>query len=327
MASTDRILVTGATGFIGQHLVNQLLAEGITVRILTRGSRPLPENWSRRVEVALGDLTDSAVVPSATAGCQVVYHLAGETREPLRMQTTNVQGTQYLLSACLKEGVHYVVYLSSVGVMGARRPGPVDETVPCHPQNAYEQSKYAAEQLVVAWSAQTGIPAVALRPTIVFGDGPRAAADSLLAWLRAIQVGRFLFFDRQAVANYVYVGDLIAACCQAAQARLTGAYIVADPCLLSEFVTAAAEALGVPKPKRAIPLPIAYLAALGMQTLGPLLHVTNPPLTIARVRALSNRTRYCATRLTTASGWQAQMGYRVGLRRTVDWYRQTGQLA
>jgi len=297
------------------------------VRILTRGIRPLPECWTGQVEIALGDLTDPAVLLSAVDGRELVYHLAGEVNDPTRMQVTNVQGTQHLLAACRAEGIAQVVYLSSVGVMGVRKPGLVDETAPCHPQNAYERSKYVAEQLVLAWSAQEDIPVTVLRPTIVFGDGPRVTGDSMLAWLRTIQAGRFVFFDKQAVANYVYVGDVAMACRRAAQTKVTGVYIVADPCPLVDFVTAAAEAIGVPTPSRVVPLPIAYALAFSLQLLGRFLRLKSAPLTVARVRALSNRTRYYSTRIAATMDWQPAIGYRIGLQRTVNWYRQTGQLA
>lgn len=324
---TGRILVTGATGFIGQHLVNRLLAENKLVRILTRGVRPLPESWPGQVEIALGDLADSTAVSLAVQDCQYVYHLAGEIHDPVRMENTNVQGMQHLLNACQQGSVSRVVYLSSVGVMGARRSGVVDEAAPCQPQNQYEQTKYAAEQAALAWSDQSGVPVVALRPTIVFGDGPRASADSVLAWLRAIQSKRFVFFDRQAVANYVYVGDVIAACIRAVQAQTSGAFIIADSCPLVDFVAAAAEIMDVPAPAWTIPLPLAYVAAFGLQIAGRLLHRTSLPLTVSRVSALSNRTWFCADHAVSELGWRPQIGYRDGLRRTVNWYRQTGQLA
>jgi nucleoside-diphosphate-sugar epimerase len=319
-------LVTGATGFIGQHLIHQLLAEGATVRIFTRGNKTLPASWRNRVQVAQGDLTDSTVLSSAVGGCDSVYHLAGELRDAARMHATNVRGTQNLLAAC-RGVVSHVVHLSSVGVMGARQPGVVDETALCHPQDAYEQSKYAAEQIALDWSGQTGTPVTVLRPTIVFGEGRLAGEDSMLSWLRTIQAGRFIFFDKRAVANYVYVGDVVAAGVCAAKTKASGVFIVADPCLLSEFVSAAAQALGVPAPARVIPLPVAYCAALVFEMVGLALRRKNLPLNLRRVRALSNRTRFYSERAATTLGWQPSVGYPTGLQRTVNWYRQTKQLA
>jgi len=213
-------------------------------------------------------------------------------------------------------------------VMGANQPGTVDETTPCRPQNDYEKSKYTAEQLALAWSARTRILLIALRPTIVFGDGPRSntSADSMLAWLRTIQKGQFVFFDRHAVANYIYVGDVVAACLLAAQAEATGTFIVADSCPLTDFVAAAADAMGCAVPSLFVPVPVAYTLALAAQTLGRLLH-RNSPLTVARVRALSSRTRYDAGRMRAMLGWRPETGWQEGLSLTVNWYRKGRQLA
>ena len=184
--SSSRILVTGGTGFIGRHLVDQLVAEGASVRVLTRGSSRLAENW-RGVEIEVGDLRNGSSLRAPVQGCRVVYHLAGELREPAQFQATNTEGTQHLLEACQASPVESVVILSSVGVMGVRKPGPANEATACHPRNAYEKSKYAAEQLALAWSARTDIPVTVLRPTIVFGEGTRAYGDSMLSMMMAIQ--------------------------------------------------------------------------------------------------------------------------------------------
>ena len=323
--TSDRILVTGGTGFIGQHLVDQLLAEGAPVRVLTRRSRPLAENWTS-VEIAVGDLRNASSLGAGVQGCGLVYHLAGELRDPAQLQATNIEGTQHLLTACQASPVERVVILSSVGVMGLRKPGPASEETACHPRNAYEKSKYAAEQLALAWSARTDIPVTVLRPTIVFGEGTRAYGDSMLSAIKAIQSGHFAIFDEKAIANYVYVGDVVAACRRAAHARATGVFIVSDSCLLTEFVAAVGDALGTPAPVRVVPLSIGYAVAFCMPALERLLPSSYPRLTVARVRALSNRTRYCSVQIGSALNWHPAFGYRLGLQRTVSWYRQSGLL-
>ena len=323
--TSDRILVTGGTGFIGRHLVDQLLVEGASVRVLTRGSRPMAENWGS-VEIAVGDLRNASSLGAAVQGCRLVYHLAGELRDPAHFQATNIEGTQHLLTACQAGLVEEVVILSSVGVMGVRKPGSANENTACHPRNAYEKSKYAAEQLALAWSTRTDIPVTVLRPTTVFGEGTRANSDSMLSWMRAIQSGHFVIFDEKAIANYVYVGDLVAACRRAAHARAKGVFIISDSCLLTEFVAAVAGALGTAAPTRVVPLPLGYAVALCMQALGRLLPSNFPRLTVARVRALSSRTRYCSAQVGSALNWHPAFGYRVGLQRTVIWYRQSGLL-
>lgn len=323
--SSDRILVTGGTGFIGRHLIDQLIAEGASVRVLTRGSRPMAENWGS-VEVAVGELRNASSLRSAVQGCGFVYHLAGELRDPAQFQAANIEGTQHLLTACEASPVEGVVILSSVGVMGVRKPGVANEATACHPRNAYEKSKYAAEHLALAWSGRTDIPVTVLRPTIVFGEGTRAYDDSMLSWVKAIQSGHVVIFDEKATANYVYVGDVVAACRRAADARAKGVFVVSDSCLLTEFVAAAGDALGTPAPVRVVPLSIGYAVAFCMPALGRLLPSNFPRLTVARVRALSNRTRYCSAQIGNVLNWYPAFGYRRGLQRTVSWYRQSGLL-
>jgi nucleoside-diphosphate-sugar epimerase len=322
------IAVTGATGFIGRHLINRLLDNAEKVRILTRAMRQLPDGWNDRLDVVQGDLADPAKVSAFLNGCKIVYHLASELKDPSRLQMTNVQGTKTLLDACEEARVERVVHLSSVGVIGATQAGKVDERASCLPRNDYEKSKYCAEQLAIAWSQRTNISLIVLRPTIVFGDGPRSYSgqDSMLAWLRAIKAKRFVNFDRKAIANYIYVGDVVAACLLAARAKSTGTFIVADSCPLCEFMAAAAKALNCPAPRIFIPWQIGYMLAIALQMLE-FPRGRNAQLTTARVRALSSRTEYDAGRLRSVLEWQPKTGLREGLRLTVEWYRRNGMLA
>ena len=323
--TTESCFVTGATGFIGQNVVNQMLLAGNTVRVLTRGDRPLPQSWLHHVEVVYGELNDSKVLQKAVFGCEYVFHLAAELRDHAKMDRVNIEGTRCLLEMCNQSGVRKFIHLSSVGIMGANREGGVDETEPCHPKNHYERSKYAAEKLVLAWSTGPDKKAIVIRPTNVFGDGPRSGSDSMLSWLQAIQKGRFVYFGRQAISNYVYVKDVADACCGAARFTSNGVFIVNDPCMLEDFVSAAAEALGVPAPKVVIPLPLAHAAALAFQGAAWLTRQRSP-LTVSRVHALSIRTRYLSNRIHAAWGWWPAIGYKVGLQRTVNWYRKMGQV-
>jgi nucleoside-diphosphate-sugar epimerase len=323
----SRVFVTGATGFIGQKLVHRLLESGVGVRILTRRDGGWPGGWTGRVDVRRGDLSDRTALSRQLAGCQTVFHLAGELRDRSRMQAVNVVGTANVLAACEAAGVQNVLHLSSVGVIGARGAGLVDEATPCSPRGDYERSKHEAEKLAVAWSERTTIPLAALRPTTVFGDGLRTVSgpDSMLAWLRAIQAQRFIFFDRDAIANYVYSGDVAEACQIAGSQRLNGVFIVADCCPLAAFVAAAARAMGTRAPRRFVPTTVGYAAALVMQA-GAMAVGARSPLTVNRVRVLSTRTQYSAERLRSLAGWSPTTGWEAGIGLTVAWYRSQGFL-
>jgi nucleoside-diphosphate-sugar epimerase len=322
------VFVTGATGFIGQRLVQALIDEGANVCVLTSKKSGFPSSWAGRVDVREGDLADERSLSQQLIGCVVVYHLAGELGDPKRMTATNVEGTTNLLAACETANIGHVVHLSSVGVIGARAGGRVDETSPCKPQGAYEQSKWAAEQEALAWRTRTAIPLAILRPTIVFGGGARAATgpDSMLAWLRAIQSGRFVFFCRKAVANYIYVGDVVEACRLASNTRADGTFVIADSCPLADFVAAAARAMGCHVPRWRVPKSIGLGLAVMTHSLARLVRKQSP-LTVARVQALSSQVFFDATRFRASTGWRPGIGWEAGLGLTVRWYRENGLLS
>lgn len=162
------ILVTGASGFIGRHLAEALVAEGHEVRGLVRSedaAARLPDG----VEPVRGDLAQPDSLKAAADGCGTVYHLAAEYRGPAgAMQAANVTGTARLLRAV--DPSSRFVFVSSTSVYGWHQDWPADESSPPHPESAYGSSKLAAERLVLART--TGSAAVA-RPTITYGIGDR----------------------------------------------------------------------------------------------------------------------------------------------------------
>lgn len=317
-------LVTGATGFIGRHLVTRLLAESRPLRVLTRSPEKLSAEWSNRVEVISGSLLDPAVLDQATQGATTIFHLAGEIRNPELMEAVNASAVKSLLDAAISSGVKQFIHLSSVGVVGAEDPGEITEDAVCRPKNEYEQTKLSGEQEVLKRGKAGEINAVVLRPTIVFGEG--SSNDSVLGWLRAVQQGRFFFIDREAIANYVYVGDVIEA-----MVHVTGSssatpeiFNVADPASIRDFVTSMAGALGVAVPTKSLPVVLANTLGSTLETANRFFK-TPAPLTRARVRALSSKTVFTGDKL-KADGFSLPFGYQAGLRRTVEWYRQTGRL-
>jgi nucleoside-diphosphate-sugar epimerase len=318
-------LVTGATGLIGRPLVASLLADGVAVRVLTRGGRALPTEWHGAVDVVRGDLTDPASLPPVVHGCTRLFHLAGELRDADRVRAVNTDGTRQLLEAAGRAGVRHVIHMSSVGIMGVEAAGVADEDAAGEPRTPYEISKRDAERLALGWSAASGVPLTALRPTIVFGARAGDGPDSFLALLRAVAAGRFMFPGRAGIANYVHVDDVVSACRTAAAGCARGVFIVADPCPLTVFVEAAATALGVPPPRRVIPVPVAYTLAACLEAAGALTG-RRVPLTRARVQALANRTEFRSSRITRELGWSPPVGYAEGLKRTVAAYRQAGKL-
>ena len=146
------VLVTGATGFIGRHLIQRLLERSVPVRVVTRDLNRLPVEWRDRVEVIVGDLLGKRIQTAATKGVGLIYNLAGETRDSSLMRAINVETVHGLLETAAQVGVKRIVHLSSVGVIGAREAGVVTEETPCRPQTLYEQSKLEGEQIVLEYA-------------------------------------------------------------------------------------------------------------------------------------------------------------------------------
>ena len=179
-------LVTGATGLIGAHVVEQLVAAGKSVRCMLRASsdttalrRTAPE-----AELVEADLSaagsSSAHLADAVSGARVVLHIAGHLHvgSPLNSDETdeqydlNVDSTRRLLAASRDAGVERFVYASSVAVYDPEEESPIAEDGPAIPRSAYGRSKLAAEQLVFEHHRE-GLPGTVVRPAIVYGAGDR----------------------------------------------------------------------------------------------------------------------------------------------------------
>ena len=184
-----RVCVTGGTGFLGTALVRDLLARGVSVRVLARPSRRADRLETQGAEVVRGGLGDPDCIARAVEGADTVYHLAAKVDTPGRRPDfleTNVAGTERVLTACLRQGVGRVVYASSLAVYGPVPNGQrIDENTPYDesPQlrDFYAQSKILADQLAVTFARETALPITILRPGIVYGPG-RQLPVSLLGF-------------------------------------------------------------------------------------------------------------------------------------------------
>lgn len=171
-------LVTGATGFVGSHVVRQLLQRGDRVRIFARNSSRKSNVESFGCEIAIGDLKDPISLLRCVQGCRRVYHIAADYRlwakNPQEIYDNNVGGTRNLLSACCEAGVEKVVYTSTVGTIGMRKDGlPADEATPVKLDDMignYKRSKFMAEQVAHEFAA-SGLPVVIVNPTTPIGPG------------------------------------------------------------------------------------------------------------------------------------------------------------
>ncbi len=195
--------VTGATGMVGARIVQRLAAEGYRIRALSRRehtSGPL-------IDFFRGGLEEEDVLESFLHGAHLLFHCAAELKDRARMWEVNVTGTERLLHVAAASGIQYLCHLSSAGVVGKTNLPWVDESSACHPQNEYEHSKWAAEELVARSVGRCRV--VILRPTNVIDDARPGALDLPIrgAWLDRLKI----FIKGGECAHIVHAEDVAAA--------------------------------------------------------------------------------------------------------------------
>lgn len=193
-----KALLTGATGFVGGHVLEALERRGYAVRCLVRPRRTRHGLDSGGAEIVEGDLTDREAVRRAVDGCQQVFHVAADyrlfARRPSEIYAANVEGTRNVLEAAAAAGVERVVYTGSVGTLGpllddSSDDSPADETSPVSLEDMvghYKRSKFLARQVAREWSAN-GLPVVIVHPSTPVGEGdgkPTQTGKLVLDYLR-----------------------------------------------------------------------------------------------------------------------------------------------
>jgi nucleoside-diphosphate-sugar epimerase len=241
----SRVLVTGAGGFVGSHLVERLVARGTQVLALSR--TPREEGLDDRIRWVQGDVTEPETYREALRGVDGVVHLAAllTARRVSEYEHANVLGTARLLETCAEEcpELRRAVVVSTVAAMGPSRNGrSLTESDPCRPANAYGASKLAAEAEALALAPR--IPITILRPVFVYGPGDARGAAQLESWLRS-PPGTWRSPIR--ALSLVHVDDFAAACESALTADLPSGstFLVAAPaaCDWADVRTAVAGAL------------------------------------------------------------------------------------
>lgn len=318
-----RILVTGATGFLGKALVARLLKSGETIRVLTR--RPMPQFESNpKVQIVLGDLGEPESVDRAVKGVDIVYHAgAGMRGGTEAFESGTVWGTKNVVAACVRHKVGRLVHVSSLSVLdhaGHKKGTAVTESSATEPypelRGAYSQTKLTAENIVLDAIRTQNLPAVILRPGQIFGAGAEKMPPSGVIALG----GRWVVMgDGGLPLNLVFIEDVVDAILLAgSQKDICGqVFQVVDGATISqrEYIDAARQhspgAFGVSY----VPKVVLFTAALGVEILGRMLG-RKVPLSRYKIRSLAPLAPFDGSAARDKLGWTPALGTREGMRRT-----------
>jgi dTDP-glucose 4,6-dehydratase len=313
------VLVTGAGGFIGGHLVTRLVQEGANVRAFVRyNSRNergtldwLSPELLTQVDVVLGDLRDVESVRDAAAGTETIFHLGAQIAIPYSFVNprdffeTNVLGTLNVAQAGLHHGVRRLVHTSTSEVYGTAQTVPITEAHPLEPQSPYAASKVAADKLIDAWHRTYELPATVLRPFNTYG--PRQSARAVIPTIisQALARGPVRLGSLSPRRDLTFVGDTV-----------------------SGFLAAAASDAAV---GRTIQLGTGTDVSIGdiVDMVGELL---DQPLEVQhdqrRVRPAQSEVQRLISDPALAAeltGWRPELDLRAGLARTIEWMQANAE--
>jgi len=311
-----RILVTGASGFVGRQLCHTLTAAGLRVRAALRNDAPLIEAHER---VVIGDIGPDTEWSGSFEGVDTIVHLAARVHvmrdlagdSYAEYRRINVLGSERLARSAVESGVRRIVYLSSIKVNGeSSLPAhPFSEESPPRPNDPYAVSKWEAEQSLQRLGADEGLEVVIVRPPLVYGPGVRANFLTLLNLVaRGVPLPLGAIENRRSLIYVNNLTDALYRCVVDARAA-NRTFLVSDGEDLStpDMIQRLARALGAPTRLFAVP-------PAALQLLGRLLRRE------ATIDRLTQSLVVDITSIRTTLGWTPPFSVQTGFEQTAAWF-------
>ena len=323
-----RDLVTGVTGFTGDHLARGLAAGGRHVRALVRDRARAKDLETLDVELVSGDLRDRRALERAVAGVDTIYHIAAVYRQAGISADTyravNATAVATLVEVAARAGVRRLVHCSTVGVHGDVEHPPANEDAPLRPGDIYQVTKLEGERLAREAGARLGIEVTIVRPTGIYGPGDRR----LLRLFRGVARGRFpILGSGEIYYHLTYIDDLVAGfrLCGEHASAAGRTYILAggEVTTLNALVALVAEVAGVRPPRLHLPVWPFWIAGAVCEAICVPFGI-EPPIYRRRVDFFTKSRAFDITRARREIGYEPRVGLREGIRRTLEWYRQQG---
>jgi dihydroflavonol-4-reductase len=325
--SSDTVLVTGASGFVGSALTRAAAALGFTVRALVRASSPRENLRGLDLDVREGDLLDPDSLSRAMIGVRYVFHAAADYRlwapDPEQIVRTNVEGTRNVMRAAIAVQVERVVYTSSVATLAPTEDGsPADETRALSADRAigaYKRSKVMAEQVV--WDAvrEQALPAVIVNPSTPIGPRDIKPTPTGRMILEAARGNIPAYVDTG--LNLVHVDDVAQGHLDAlAHGKIGERYILGgSDVALATLLADVAHLLGRRPPRVRLPRRLMFPAAYAAQAIA-LVTRREPLITVDGLRMARYRMFFSSAKAQRELGYKARP-YGDALKDALDWFR------
>lgn len=324
-----KIFISGATGFVGSHLSENLIGEEHEIKALVLKPSEVPFLKTLGVEITYGDITDYTSVKKAMRGCELVYHTAA-TLSSTRCKYSvhhdvNVKGTENVMRAVLETGARHVVYCSTAGVYRRLEKVLSNENSPLNADNFYQISKLEGEKVVTQYCNKHGISSIIARLAPIYGPRDK----HWLKFFQDIVNGRFLAIGSG--ENYIhitYIDDIIQGLklCGNKQDSVNELYIIGggDIPTVNQFVNTVVEESGIQqRPKKLPETPFAILNAFSQL----LTRQFNIELQIMRgFRHFSKNYMHDISKAKKELNYRPRISLHEGIKRTITWYRENGYI-
>jgi nucleoside-diphosphate-sugar epimerase len=325
-----RIAITGASGFLGSHLVTRLSGDGHTLQALVHDADRAKSILPLVARYGAGEITDDDALDPVMDGCEVAIHLVSNFRKTTGDRESyhriNVQGTEAALAAARRAGVRRFIHCSTIGVHGHVRSTPANEESPFAPGDLYQETKLEAEEACRRAMQMPGMEIVIVRPCSMYGPGDLR----MLKMFRMLAKGTF-FLLGPCRENFhaVYVDDLTDGFARVIRTPGIGGetFLIGGPSYLplDDYVKVAAAAVGAPPPRLRFPYGPAFALSVVCDAICRPLGV-EPPLHPRRVRFFKNNRAFSIDKAKRVLGYAPKVELADGMKRTVEWYRSQGLL-
>jgi nucleoside-diphosphate-sugar epimerase len=320
----ELMLVTGANGYVGKEVVEQLVAQGIPVRAMVRDLAKSSELKMPGVEIVVADLLDKESLRKAVSGVYGIFHIGAIFRQAGLPESifhdVNAEGTRTLFELAIEAGVKRIVHCSTGGVLGHVKNPPGSDTSPYNPGDMYQRSKLEGEKIAMGYFKSEKMRGVVIRPAMIYGP----ADTRNLKLFKMIARKKFFYVGKGEMSvHFVDVRDLASAFLLAMEKEDLNAQIYHIPgeraVPLKEMVNFIADYLEVPRPGLHLPVkPVQLLGTLCEAVCTPFR--IQPPIYRRRVDFFTKNRHFDGTKAARELGYKPARRFEDEVKEITDWY-------